>query len=138
VKNLLRQGMQRKAGMARARQSGAVMPSTKSGEMRLTSRLPQMEQWALSKLARGVARERKRLAQREQRQGTLPKKLAQKSSKLRRRERRQSGELHTGQTIRPGRFLSDWDSGYARGNRAGKQAGSRLADSKSGLGVSYH
>src|SRR5258706_4820976 len=100
--------MQRKAGMARARQSGAVMPSTKSGEMRLTSRLPQMEQWALSKLARGVARERKRLAQREQRQGTLPKKLAQKSSRLRRRERRQSGELHTGQTIRPGRFLSDF------------------------------
>jgi hypothetical protein len=44
--------------------------------MRLTSMLPQMEQCAESKLAKGVARERKRLKQREQRHGIQPRTLA--------------------------------------------------------------
>jgi len=48
---------------------GAPKPSASSGEMRLTSMLPQMEQCAESKLAKGVARDRKRVEQREQRHG---------------------------------------------------------------------
>jgi len=75
--------------------------------MRLSSKLPQMAQCAHIKLLMGVARDRKRLPQREQRHGILPKKLARKSDKLRRRERRQSAALHAGQIIEPGRFLSD-------------------------------
>src|SRR6266404_5206446 len=55
--------MQRKAGTLRERQRGAPKPSASSGEMRLTSMLPQMEQCAESKLAKGVARERRHSAE---------------------------------------------------------------------------
>ncbi|HEY6128122.1 MAG TPA: hypothetical protein VIW23_08065 [Candidatus Acidoferrum sp.] len=42
----------------------------------MSSILPQIEQWAESVWAKGVARERKRVEQRAQRQGILPTTLA--------------------------------------------------------------
>src|ERR1043166_2722871 len=119
--------MQRKAGTPRKRQKGAAKPSGSSLEMRLSSILPQIEQWAESVWAKGVARERKRVEQRAQRQGILPRTLARESSNVRRRDLRHSAELQIGQIIRVGLHLADsrtWlteSLRYAMGIRTCKQ-----------------